>query len=179
MLGYQPFPRLRYYMQHARAFVFGAEEDFGITPVEAQACGTPVIAYARGGVTESVIDGKTGVLFPSQTVESLLQAVDTFEKGTWSAADIRVNAERFSTQSFCEHLAGFLRDSFRRAAAQQHAPELMETDALVNKKTLASLISIAAGRLQGLSDLGIGAVGSDIRPKESEQPPALASPKAS
>src|SRR5208282_5117477 len=75
MLGYQPFDRLRYYMQHARAFVFAAEEDFGITPVEAQACGTPVIAYGRGGVTETIIDGKTGILFPVQTAESLLGAV--------------------------------------------------------------------------------------------------------
>ena len=54
LLGYQPDDVLRKYMQHAKAFVFAAEEDFGITPVEAQACGTPVIAYGRGGALETV-----------------------------------------------------------------------------------------------------------------------------
>jgi glycosyltransferase involved in cell wall biosynthesis len=70
-------------MQNAKAFVFAAEEDFGITPVEAQACGTPVIAYGRGGVKESVIgldgDRPTGVFFESQTVESIRAAILEFE----------------------------------------------------------------------------------------------------
>ena len=66
-------------MQKARAFVFAAEEDFGIAPVEAQACGTPVIAFGKGGVTETVIDGETGVFYGEQTVESLQAGVREFE----------------------------------------------------------------------------------------------------
>src|SRR5436309_6484981 len=99
-------------MQRPRGFVFAAEEDFGIITVEAQACGTPVIAYARGGVTETVIDGKTGVFFTTQTVESIIGAVQDFERGTWCAEEIRANAERFSARSFREHFARFLRDEY-------------------------------------------------------------------
>src|SRR3546814_10558734 len=60
LLGHQPFAVLKDFMQRARAFVFAAEEDFGIVPIEAQACGTPVIAYSKGGSLETVADGKTG-----------------------------------------------------------------------------------------------------------------------
>ena len=79
-LGYQTADMLRGYMQRAKAFVFAAEEDFGIIPVEAQACGTPVIAYGRGGARETVIENKTGVFFGEQNVESLISAVNNFEK---------------------------------------------------------------------------------------------------
>ena len=64
LLGYQPFEVLADHMRRARAFVFAAEEDFGIIPVEAQACGTPVIAYGRGGSRETVVEGRTGLFFP-------------------------------------------------------------------------------------------------------------------
>jgi glycosyltransferase involved in cell wall biosynthesis len=102
MLGYQPNSVVREYMQRARAFVFAALEDFGIVPVEAQACGTPVIAYGEGGVTESLVEGKSGVFFQEQTVESLLNAIQQFELrlGRFSAADIRANALRFSAERF-------------------------------------------------------------------------------
>jgi UDP-N-acetylmuramyl pentapeptide phosphotransferase/UDP-N-acetylglucosamine-1-phosphate transferase/glycosyltransferase involved in cell wall biosynthesis len=105
LLGYQTPDRLRQYMQRARAFVFAAEEDFGITPVEAQACGTPVIAYGRGGVTESVIHGQTGLLFKEQTPEALIEAVEEFEGQTWDPNAIRENAQRFSIQRFRENFA--------------------------------------------------------------------------
>jgi UDP-N-acetylmuramyl pentapeptide phosphotransferase/UDP-N-acetylglucosamine-1-phosphate transferase/glycosyltransferase involved in cell wall biosynthesis len=100
VIGFQTAEKLREYMQRARAFVFAAEEDFGIAPCEAQACGTPVIAYGRGGVTESIIHLKTGYLFQEQTVESLVKAVEDFETHTWDCAEIRKNAERFSIQQF-------------------------------------------------------------------------------
>jgi glycosyltransferase involved in cell wall biosynthesis len=102
MLGYQPRVVVREYMQRARAFVFAALEDFGIVPVEAQACGTPVIAYGKGGVTESLVEGKSGVFFQEQTTESLLNAIQQFERrlGRFSAADIRANALRFSAERF-------------------------------------------------------------------------------
>ena len=78
------------------------EEDFGITPVEAQACGTPVIAYGKGGATETVIDGITGVFFKEQTEESLIDAVDRFEKISIDSGVCRENAEKFGIERF-EH----------------------------------------------------------------------------
>jgi UDP-N-acetylmuramyl pentapeptide phosphotransferase/UDP-N-acetylglucosamine-1-phosphate transferase/glycosyltransferase involved in cell wall biosynthesis len=102
LVGHQPFDRLAEYMRHARAFVFAAEEDFGIVPVEAQACGTPVIAYGRGGVTESVIAGKTGVFFNEQTVESLCDAVSRFERdhAAFDPNVIRAHAEKYNATRF-------------------------------------------------------------------------------
>jgi len=104
LLGYQPAQVLREAMQSARAFVFAAEEDFGIMPVEAQACGTPVIAYGRGGACETVIDGRTGLLFEEQSVRGIRQAVEAFETraGTFDAGAIRRHAETFSQERFRE-----------------------------------------------------------------------------
>jgi glycosyltransferase involved in cell wall biosynthesis len=105
-LGHCEPEKLRRYMQNAKAFVFAAEEDFGITPVEAQACGTPVIAFGRGGVRESVrgldSDRPTGVFFSEQTVASICEAVLEFEqKGDRILpAACRENAMRFSTERF-------------------------------------------------------------------------------
>lgn len=107
LLGYQPFTDLLYYMQRAKAFVFAAEEDFGITPVEAQACGTPVIAYGKGGALETVIGleektGPTGVFFKEQTTHSLINAVKEFEDKQLiiRSEDCRSNAIRFSPERF-------------------------------------------------------------------------------
>jgi glycosyltransferase involved in cell wall biosynthesis len=87
-------------LQTARAFVFAAEEDFGISLVEAQACGTPVIAYGRGGAADILTDGETGVLFPEQTEASLIEAVRRFETLSIPPAACRANAERFSREVF-------------------------------------------------------------------------------
>ena len=116
MLGYQPRSAVRQYMQRARAFVFAALEDFGIVPVEAQACGTPVIAYGRGGVTESVVEGKSGVFFQEQTVESLLGAVQQFERrmARFNAAEIRANALRFSTERFKQQFRACVEELVQR-----------------------------------------------------------------
>lgn len=102
VLGYQPFDVVRHYLQRARAFVFAAEEDFGIAPVEAQACGTPVIALGRGGARESVIAGETGVFFPEQTPEALLAALAEFERiaDRLEPGRIREHAEGFSSARF-------------------------------------------------------------------------------
>src|SRR6185437_10805102 len=82
IMGYQPFSVLRDRMRRAKAFVFAAEEDFGISVVEAQACGTPVIAYGKGGALETVRDlpdaRPTGIFFGEQTVESIVAAVENF-----------------------------------------------------------------------------------------------------
>jgi glycosyltransferase involved in cell wall biosynthesis len=102
LLGYQPDDAVAYYMERARAFLFAAEEDFGIAPVEAQACGTPVIAYGRGGIQETVVPGRTGVFFAEQTVEHVKEAVHEFERvrDRLDPHDIRAQAERFSIPIF-------------------------------------------------------------------------------
>jgi glycosyltransferase involved in cell wall biosynthesis len=116
LLGYQPRAALIDHMQRARAFVFAAEEDFGIVPVEAQACGTPVIAFGKGGAVESVIDGQTGVLFPEQTAESLIDVVARFEKiaATFDPKIIRRNAERFDASIFRRDFTALVEREMRK-----------------------------------------------------------------
>jgi glycosyltransferase involved in cell wall biosynthesis len=99
-LGYASDALVIEHMRKARAFVFAAEEDFGIVPVEAQAAGTPVIAFGKGGALETVIEEKTGLFFIEQTVPSLLDALERFEKRTWDPITIRANACRFSKERF-------------------------------------------------------------------------------
>jgi len=109
LMGYQPFEVLRDHMQRARAFVFAAEEDFGITPVEAQSCGTPVIAYGRGGALETVADGKSGVFFNTQDIQSINEAVKRFETLSWDAAQVRENALKFGVDHFINRLQHTMR----------------------------------------------------------------------
>lgn len=110
LLGYQPFTVLKDHLQRAKAFVFAAEEDFGIIPVEAQACGTPVIAFGKGGATETVINGSTGVFFYQQTAISIQDAINKFEQNQadFSPAVIRANALRFSKEDFIEKFRTFV-----------------------------------------------------------------------
>jgi glycosyltransferase involved in cell wall biosynthesis len=114
LMGYQSFDVLRTHMQNARGFVFAAEEDFGISPVEAQACGTPVIAYGKGGTLETVrgLDDSapTGVFYPQQTVEALIAAVQQFEAEGHriTAQACRENAEQFSEKHFERQMRMFV-----------------------------------------------------------------------
>ena len=110
LLGFRPFEEVREHMQNARAFVFTAEEDFGIVAVEAQACGTPVIAFGKGGALETVISGITGILFEEQTIESIIHAVAEFEilEASFDRSAIRKNAERFSSDRFRAELSSFV-----------------------------------------------------------------------
>lgn len=114
ILGYQPFAVLHDHMRRAKAFVFAAEEDFGIAPVEAQACGTPVIAFGKGGVLETVRElgqpHPTGLFFREQTVPAVVAAVREFEQHAqrFSALDCRANAERFSTATFRQRFMAFI-----------------------------------------------------------------------
>lgn len=110
-LGYQEFDVLKDYMQRAKAFVFAAEEDFGIVPLEAQACGTPVIAFGKGGALDTVVDKKTGLYFREQTVPSIISAVESFEmisSELLSPKDIRKHAEQFSTDIFNKKFKRFV-----------------------------------------------------------------------
>jgi glycosyltransferase involved in cell wall biosynthesis len=120
LLGYQPLAELKRYMQQARAFVFAAEEDFGITPVEAQSCGTPVIAYGKGGSRETVIDSDdpataTGVWFSEQSVDSLTEAVRRFEnlRIPISSLVCRRHAERFGTERFRAEFLSFVTERWQ------------------------------------------------------------------
>lgn len=109
-LGYQTFDKLKYYMQRAKAFVFAAEEDFGIMPIEAQACGTPVIAYGRGGAVETVSHLSTGILFGEQTADSICNAVNQFETEGVSLTpeEIREAAMRFSEERFLKEFQKYI-----------------------------------------------------------------------
>jgi glycosyltransferase involved in cell wall biosynthesis len=122
ILGHRPTPELRHLLQRARAFVFAAEEDFGIVPVEAQACGTPVIAYGKGGALETVdatSANPTGVLFPAQTVAALNEAVDRFESlgAVFDPAAIRQHASRFSTTRFEARMRDLVEEAWTTALA--------------------------------------------------------------
>jgi len=110
LMGYQPFEVLKDKMQKAKAFVFAAEEDFGITPVEAQACGTPVIAFGKGGALETVIVAQTGEFFTEQTIQSLQGAVQQFEDNIckYTPKACRANAERFSVERFRKEFKEFV-----------------------------------------------------------------------
>jgi UDP-N-acetylmuramyl pentapeptide phosphotransferase/UDP-N-acetylglucosamine-1-phosphate transferase/glycosyltransferase involved in cell wall biosynthesis len=157
ILGHQPGERLRQYLQMARAFVFVAEEDFGIAPVEAQACGTPVIAYGRGGAGESVIPNETGVLFYDQSVEGLIEAVRAFERvGEWNRAKIRSNAARFSASRFREEFGGFIRREWvKYQTNHQEALVVGETlpdPALADREQIgATLVAAAIEKLERAS----------------------------
>lgn len=106
ILGYQPNEVMVDHMQRAKAFVFAAEEDFGITPVEAQACGTPVIAFGKGGALETVrpfgTEHPTGLFFDKQTPESVIEAVKRFDEiGSFiTPENCRNNSLRFSSERF-------------------------------------------------------------------------------
>jgi len=106
VLGFKPDDVLRDYMQRAKAFIFAAEEDFGIVPLEAQACGTPVIAYGKGGVLETIrgLDDKqpTGVFFAEQSISAIKAAVTTFEQEAARILPVtcRDNACRFASEKF-------------------------------------------------------------------------------
>jgi glycosyltransferase involved in cell wall biosynthesis len=99
-LGRQSDDEVREAYRSCKAFVFPGIEDFGLTPVEAMACGRPVIALGRGGVTESVREGKTGLFFSEPTKDSLAAAIVRFEKMKWDAHLIRGQAENFSVDRF-------------------------------------------------------------------------------
>jgi glycosyltransferase involved in cell wall biosynthesis len=120
MLGYQPQAVLRNYLQQARAFVFAGEEDFGIAPVEALACGTPVIAYGKGGVLETVDDSNhrspTGVFFSQQTAGAIREAVERFEseEQRFSPVACRTSALRFSAETFRGRFQEYLDSALER-----------------------------------------------------------------
>ncbi len=126
ILGWQPDNVVKKYMSRAKAFVYAACEDFGIALVEAQACGTPVIAYGAGGALETVrdirscVDTGTGIFFKTQTEAALVEAVEKFEvyEGSFSCEYMRSHAAQFSPQIFADSYLNFVnkcneKDRFR------------------------------------------------------------------
>jgi glycosyltransferase involved in cell wall biosynthesis len=113
-LGYMEDAEMIKYIQEAKACIFAAKEDFGIMCVEAQACGTPVLALDYGGYKETVVDNETGYLFPEQTEQSLIEAVKRFnQKPLQNHQKIRENALRFSGERFRKELDGFVQKAMR------------------------------------------------------------------
>ena len=110
-LGYQKDDVIIQLMQNAKALVFAALEDFGIIPVEAQACGTPVICLNQGGTAETVLSGQTGIHFAEQTVASIKNAIAVFEKkqDSFDPYFIQQFAQQFSTQQFRSNIANHLK----------------------------------------------------------------------
>jgi len=122
LLGYQSFDVLSAHMKSSKAFIFAAEEDFGIAPLEAQASGTPVIAYGKGGALETIVDSsmdgkkRTGVFFRYQTTEAIISAIQEFETLAVkiSPVDCRKNAMRFSPQRFRDQFKSYVETTYEK-----------------------------------------------------------------
>ena len=114
LLGFADDKTMADLMGRAKAFVFAAEEDFGITPVEAQACGTPVICFGRGGARETVRDGESGLYFMEQNTKELLAAVAKFEQNydKFEPAKIRENSLKFSRARFEAEIKSYVEKKY-------------------------------------------------------------------
>ena len=114
LLGFASDETMADLMGRAKAFVFAAEEDFGITPVEAQACGTPVICFGRGGARETVLDGESGLYFMEQNTKELLAAVAKFEQNydKFEPAKIRENSLKFSRARFEAEIKSYVEKKY-------------------------------------------------------------------
>lgn len=121
MLGMLPDNEMHTFMSKAKAFVFAAEEDFGIAPVEAQAAGTPVIAYGKGGTLETVLENVTGLFFHEQTMESLCKAVEVFEKSEFDPVVIRSHAEKFNENRFRVEYRNFVETQMSKFYESYHS----------------------------------------------------------
>jgi len=117
-LGYVDEASKQQLMQRCQALIFPGEEDFGLTPVEAMAAGTPVIAYGRGGACETLVDGETGVFFHEPTATSLVEAVQRFEDLAFDRKRLCAQAQRFDVSVFTERMAHLLEEAFRKAKSQ-------------------------------------------------------------
>ncbi len=129
-LGHVPDGKLKDYYATCKAFVFPQEEDFGITPLEAMAAGRPVIAYRKGGATETVVDGETGVFFDEQTPEALKTALLAFDPDKFDVQKLRQHAEAFDEELFKQRMHDFVEaawEAFRSRNGHGHmATKILE-----------------------------------------------------
>ena len=119
LAGWRTDEEIRDLYRTSIAAILPGEEDFGIVPVEAQACGRPVVALGRGGALDTVIDGKTGVLFADTTVESLAAALTRAAETTWDSAKIRRHAEQFSRSRFVDEIQHIVDDTLTAPAGSR------------------------------------------------------------
>ena len=128
LLGYQEFDKMISYMQKAKAFVYAAIEDFGIVPIEAMSCGTPVVALDDGGTAETVIDGKNGVHFKNQTKEDIIKAINRFEDINFDYKDISLSSQKYSEERFKKEFKSFVEDKIQKISKTRD----MEQDLIIN-----------------------------------------------
>ncbi|MDE5053928.1 glycosyltransferase family 4 protein [Niallia taxi] len=131
IMGYQPFEVLKDHMQRAKAFIFAAEEDFGITPLEAQACGTPVIAYGKGGSLETVrgfnkSKNPTGLFFKEQKAEAITEAIAQFEKLKFKPSDCREHSLLFSNERFRREFKQFVDEKLWEYSLRNRSNEIQK-----------------------------------------------------
>lgn len=107
------------YLSTARGFLFAAEEDFGISPVEAMACGVPVIGYGKGGTRDYIIDGLNGIFFDRQTPDALLEAIEQFEKMSFSKQEIMNSVSQLSKGSFKYQFESFVKNKLANRPENQ------------------------------------------------------------
>jgi len=119
LAGWRTDEEIRNLYRSSVAAILPGEEDFGIVPVEAQACGRPVVALGRGGALDTVTDGETGVLFDETTVESLAAALTRAASTTWDSAKIRAHAERFSRSRFVSEIQHIVDDTLNAPAGSR------------------------------------------------------------
>ena len=118
-LGHRSDEEIRDEYRRAQAVILPGEEDFGIVPVEAQACGRPVVALARGGALETVIDGDTGVLFEEATVPALAAALDRVTRLTFDTQRIRRHAEQFSREHHLQQMRALIDETVHAPAGRR------------------------------------------------------------
>lgn len=111
-------------LSKSQAFIHPQLEDAGVTPLESLASGRPVIAYGAGGAAETIIQGETGILFPKQTWESLLDSVIHFKPTTWNSEHIHETAQKFSTENFKHTVKQYVEDRFEEFKKGIHQPTL-------------------------------------------------------
>jgi glycosyltransferase involved in cell wall biosynthesis len=134
-----------YLAAHCRALLFPGEEDFGMAPLEVAAAGRPTIAFRAGGAIETIVDGITGLFFDQQTPESLMDAIERFERQDWSPTEIRKRAEGFSVPVFRTRMLQFLarigaplRDS-DLLPAKEHLPAPFGMETALARRVATSL----------------------------------------